>query len=71
MKPTLTTSIPRVVTSRSEYKQTSGFAANVTKEDIKRDILEYALVQTAAVGLTAEQKQLLSKRLASINSERD
>ncbi len=63
--------IPRVVTSRSEYKQTSGFAANVTKEDIKREILEYALVQAAAVGLTAAQKQLLSKRLASINSERD
>lgn len=63
--------IPRVVTSRSEYKQTSGFAANVTKEDIKREILEYALVQAAAVGLTAEQKQLMKRRLASINSERD
>ena len=63
--------IPRVVTSRSEYKQTSGFATNETKEDIKREILEYALVQTAAVGLTTEQKQLMKRRLASINSEKD
>ena len=63
--------IPRVVTSRSARKQTSGFAANVTKEDIKRELLEYALVATAAVTITAAQKQLLSKRLASINSEKD
>ena len=63
--------IPRVVTSRSEYKQTSGAARVMTKENIKREILEYALVATAAVGLTAAQKQLLSKQLASINSERN
>jgi hypothetical protein len=63
--------IPRVVTSRSARKQTSGFAVNVTKEDIKRELLEYALVDTAAVTITAAQKQLLSKRLASINSEKD
>lgn len=63
--------IPRVVTSRSARKQTSGFPANVTKEDIKRELLEYALVATAAVTITAAQKQLLSKRLASINSEKD
>lgn len=63
--------IPRVVTSRSARKQTSGAARVMTKEDIKREILEYALVQTAAVGLTAEQKQLMKRRLASINSERE
>ena len=63
--------IPRVVTSRSEYKQTSGFAAPVTKEDIKRNILEYASEQDTAVGLTAEQKQLMKRRLANINSEKD
>jgi hypothetical protein len=63
--------IPRVVTSRSEYKQTSGFAAIVTKEDIKREILEYALTSNGVVELTAEQKLLMKRRLASMRSEKD
>ena len=63
--------MPQVVTSRSEYKQTSGFATPATKEDIKREILELALEKDSAIGLTVEQKLLMKRRLASINSEKD
>lgn len=63
--------IPRVVTSRSEYKQRSGITAQLTKEDIKRELLEYAYEGNTLVELTIEQKKLMKRRLASINSEKD
>lgn len=63
--------IPRVVTSRSEHKQNSGIAAQLTKEDIKRELLEYAYEGNTLVEVTIEQKQLMKRRLASINSEKD
>ena len=63
--------IPRVVTSRSEYKQTCGAATQVSKRDIKRDLLEYALTRSCVVELTDEQKQLMKRRLARMRSRAD
>jgi hypothetical protein len=63
--------IPRVVTSRSEYKHISGITAQLTKEDIKHELLERALYEGNTLELTEKQKHLLTRRLASINSEKD
>lgn len=63
--------IPRVVTGRSNNKITSGAIRQVTKKDIKRDLLEYALTRSCVVELTDEQKLLMKRRLARMRSRAD
>lgn len=55
--------VPRIVTSRGTNKITSGAASASSKESIKREVLERALVNVGKVGLedTAKLKGMLAK----------
>ena len=65
-------SVPRTVTSRSNYKLSEGAAQKRSKADVKRDVLERAVdwLENPAEAATVEQTAILKQKLAALGQNR-